>query len=314
MSPRRAVIAFLIGLLLLGAPFFFFGGPGYHSSRSFQSLWDLGHILFFALFSCLGNLFLARRYRYLSLWSRLGLVFMVVMVFGLAVELLQTSQGNRSPSVLDMLRNQLGCLLAFAFLPLRERREVRWQMFLRLSALVLLVPAVWPLARALLDEHLASRQFPVLSDFETPFERSRWVNARQLQPEASLVRHGRRAVRVRLSTAKYSGVSLFYFPGDWRGYEWVRFSVYNPGPAPVELHCRIHDTWHKEHGQVFHDRFNQHVGLGPGWNDVAFSLEKVKAAPRGRRMDLQRIEGFGLFVIQQKMPLEIYLDHVHLSR
>jgi hypothetical protein len=31
-------------------------------------------------------------------------------------------------------------------------------------------------------------------------------------------------------------------------------------------------------------------------------------------MDLQRIEGFGLFVIQQKTPLEIYLDHVHLSR
>jgi hypothetical protein len=30
-------------------------------------------------------------------------------------------------------------------------------------------------------------------------------------------------------------------------------------------------------------------------------------------MDLSRIEGFGLFVVQQPRPLTIYLDHVVLS-
>jgi len=31
------------------AAFFFYGGPGYHSARSFQAAWNLGHILYFAL-------------------------------------------------------------------------------------------------------------------------------------------------------------------------------------------------------------------------------------------------------------------------
>ncbi len=314
MPGYRVVSVLLVGLLLIGAPFFFFGGPGYHSSRSFQAGWDMGHILYFALLSCLLNLFLARRYRFLSPWFRLGLVFTSALALGLTVELLQTTQANRSPSGLDVLRNQLGCLLAFAFLPPQANRKARGQRLLRLMALLLLLLAAWPLTQAGIDEYLAVRQFPVLADFETPFERSRWVNARQLRLETDLVRHGKRAVRVRLSTAKYSGVSLFHFPGDWRGYEWLRFSVYNPQAEPLELHCRVHDATHKDQGQAFHDRFNQQLSLHPGWNDVALSLQKVKNAPRGRVMDLQHIEGLGLFVIQQKMPLDIFLDHVHLSR
>lgn len=314
MLTYRTTAFFLITLLLIGIPFFFFGGPGYHSSRSFQSAWDLGHILFFALLSCLLNLNLARRYRYLSTWFRFGLIFSVVFVFGLTVELLQMGNGNRSPDVLDMLRNQLGCLFAYAFLLKQESRRVPWWRLFRVTVLLLLVLAVWPLVRALVDERLAVRQLPLLSGFETPFEQYRWVNDRQLRVEKVLVRHGARAMRVRLSTAKYSGVSLFYFPHDWRGYQWLRFSVYNPQAAPLELNCRIHDVLHKEHGNGFRDRFNQQFDLQPGWNDLAVSLEKVEQSPRGRRMDMEHVEGFGLFVMQQQAPLEIVLDHVTLSK
>lgn len=314
MLTYRTTALFLTMLLLIGLPFFFFGGPGYHSSRSFQSTWDLGHILFFAVLSCLLNLYLTRRYRYLSAWFRFVLIFSVVFVIGLTVELLQMGNGNRTPSVLDMLRNQLGCLFAYAFLLKQESRRVPWRWLFRVTVLLLLLLAVWPLTRALIDENLAARQFPVLSDFETPFERYRWVNTRQLRQEADVVRHGRKAARVQLSTAKYSGASLFYFPGDWRGYEMVQWSVYNPQTEPLELHCRIHDNHHKEHGYEFNDRFNQQFNLKPGWNDLAVSLEKVQHSPKDRLMDLQHIEGFGIFVIQQKVPLEIYLDHVHLSK
>lgn len=314
MLTYRTTALFLTMLLLIGLPFFFFGGPGYHSSRSFQSTWDLGHILFFAVLSCLLNLYLCRRYRYLSAWFRFVLIFSVVFVIGLTVELLQMGNGNRTPSVLDMLRNQLGCLFAYAFLLKQESRRVPWRWLFRVTVLLLLLLAVWPLTRALIDENLAARQFPVLSDFETPFERYRWVNTRQLRQEADVVRHGRKAARVQLSTAKFSGVSLFYFPGDWRGYERVQWSVYNPQTEPLELHCRIHDNQHKEHGYEFNDRFNQQFNLKPGWNDLAVSLEKVQHSPKDRLMDLQHIEGFGIFVIQQKVPLEIYLDHVHLSK
>jgi hypothetical protein len=90
--------------------------------------------------------------------------------------------------------------------------------------------------------------------------------------------------------------------------------VYNPQAAPLELNCRIHDALHKEHGNGFHDRFNQQFDLQPGWNDLAVFLEKVEQSPRGRRMDMEHVEGFGLFVMQQQAPLEIVLDHVTLSK
>jgi hypothetical protein len=117
-----------------------------------------------------------------------------------------------------------------------------------------------------------------------------------------------------LSTAKFSGVSLFHFPGDWRGYQTLHCSVYNPLAASLVLIARIHDALHKEQGSEFSDRFNQQFTLQQGWNDLVISLEKVKNAPKGRAMEMQHIEGFGLFVVQQADPLEIYLDHVYLGK
>ena len=47
----RVQVVFL--LLLIGMPFFFFGYPEHFGGRSFFALWDLGHVLFFALASWL---------------------------------------------------------------------------------------------------------------------------------------------------------------------------------------------------------------------------------------------------------------------
>ena len=310
MTPKRGSFIILGSLLLTGLPFFFLGGPGYQSGRSFQGAWDLGHILFFAL---LGTLLLGlckRRTAVVGTGRTFALVFALVFAVGLVVELLQMQSGGRTPDVADLVRNQLGCLLAFAlFAP----SGWRWTRPLRLGVAGLLVLALWPLSRALIDETLAARQFPVLADFETPFETWRWVHPSQLRTQSGIVRHGERAARVQLTTARYSGVSLFHFPGDWRGYRWLRFSVYNPREEPLELNCRIHDARHREHRNEFHDRFNQQFRLQQGWNDLVVDLDRVRTAPRGRSMDLGRIEGFGLFVVQQPRPLTIVLDHVVLS-
>ena len=310
MAPKRGSFIILGSLLLTGLPFFFFGGPGYQSGRSFQNAWDLGHILFFALLSWLLLGLLKRRAPSLGHGRAFALVFSAVLAFGVVVELLQMQSGGRTPDVADLLRNQLGCLLACAlFAP----PSSRWSRLLRAVVAGLLLLALWPISRALIDEGLAARQFPELADFETPFETHRWVHPSQLRTQTAIVRHGDRAARVQFTTARYSGVSLFYFPGDWRGYRWLRFSVYNPREAPLELNCRIHDALHKAHHNEFHDRYNQQFRLVQGWNDLAVDLDRVRAAPRGRTMDLGRIEGFGLFVVQQPRPLTIVLDHVVLS-
>ena len=223
--------------------------------------------------------------------------------------------GGRSVDVEDVLRNQVGCLLACAFFirPRPFARMATQRMFQGVAALLLVVMA-WPLTRSLIDEHLAARQFPVLADFETPFEHSRWNSSDQLQEERAIVRHGKKSVRVQLSTNRFSGIGLFFFPSDWRGYTTLHCSVYNPEPTRFVLHGRIHDTHHKKNDKAFHDRFNQQFIVEPGWNDLEISLDKVRDAPKDRAMDMANIEGFNLFVVQQPNALSFYLDYVYLSR
>jgi len=314
MSDKTNILSQLWIILLVGLPFFFMGGPGYSSARSFQAAWDLGHILFFAITSLWLHPLLRPR---IAAWSAirtfLALFFFVFFV-GLLVEFLQKFASGRTPDFFDVLRNQLGCLLAFAFFIRPPLFSGLWRRLLQLGVIVLLGATLWPFTRAVLDERQAALQFPVLADFETPFERYRWVNLEQLRQERATVRHGAKAMRVQLSTAKYSGVALLHFPGDWQEFQTLHWSVYNPQSAALALNCRIHDVHHKAYGSAFSDRFNQQFIVQPGWNDLAVSLERVKRAPQCRIMDMQHIEGFGLFVVQQASPMEIYLDHVYLDK
>ena len=301
--------------LLLGLPLFFLGGPSYHSSRSFAHLWNLGHILYFALFTRWLHLALVKRLA-TAIPAKKILILLLVIPFliGLALEISQFLVTGRNPDIFDLLRNELGVALALAFAqqPLGLFLSKNWRRIIKGTVFVVLLATASPLVFALVDESLAVEKFPILSDFESSLELSRWMNPAQLQEETKIVRHGTQAARVQLSTNKYSGVSLFHFPGDWRGFSMLHFSVYNPLAFPLALNCRIHDTKHKLHGSLYHDRFNTIFELTPGWNDLAVSLKEVEDAPKERKMDMRHIEGFGLFVVQQKEPLSIVLDYVYL--
>lgn len=302
-------------LLFVGLPFFFLGGPSFRSARSYSQLWNLGHILYFALLTLWLQRLPALRRDTLPAGHRLALLFLCPLLIGIVIECLQFLSNGRTPSIADICRNQLGVITALVFQrPLPWRTDFRpLSAFLRGGTLFLLLLALLPLGRALWDERQARRQFPLLADFESPFELDRWLYPRQLQQEKSIVRHGRRAARVQLSTARYSGIALFHFPGNWQGYRWLRCSVYNPLATPLELNCRIHDAAHRRHGNRYEDRFNTRFLLRPGWNDLEVSLQQVATAPKNRPMDMQAIEGFGLFVVEQEQPLSLFLDHVYLA-
>ena len=315
MAVRRIIACWPI-LLLIGLPFFFVGGPGFHSARSFAHLWNLGHILYFALFTLWLLRLAPLRPTQLTAGYRLAILFFTPLLIGAAIEYLQYLSNGRSPSLGDVLRNQLGVCLALLFQNWSQYRGSLQRLLLLLLrglALVLVCVALFPLLTALWDEHQARRQFPLLAGFESSYELSRWLYSRQLQQESQIVRHGHKAARVQLSTAKYSGIALFHFPKDWRGYRQLHFSVYNPLQVPLELNCRIHDTTHKRRYGPYEDRFNTQFSLRPGWNDLSVSLQQVAAAPKGRAMDMANIAGFGLFVVEQKEAIAIFLDHVYLE-
>ena len=286
------------------------------SSRSFKYFWDIGHVLYFILFSYgLSELFLKSRAS-LSPAKQFYFLFFATFILGLFVECMQlVISSGRSPDFFDLARNQLGCLLAFFFL-------IKPQFLVRKASLVVLyvllvvgiIVTLLPLSFAIFDEALALRQLPILCDFETPFEKDRWLEKNKISIVKGGGRKGDRSARVQLTTEEYSGVSLFYFPHNWQGYKWLHFSVNNPTGQHFDIVCRIHDSKHKESGLQYADRFNQNYLLQPGWNDVAISLDAVEQAPFGRKMDLGNIELLSLFVFNQDKPQVIYIDNFYLSR
>jgi hypothetical protein len=305
--PRR----WIEGLLLAtGSVLLFLGGPGYDSSRSFLHGWDIGHIIYFFLFS--GVLVrwscVARR----PLAAQWAIVLASTVVLGSAIELLQGDVG-RSPEVGDVVRDLVGSLIVLTFAaPSMRLHPPAWRNGLRIVVLALLLAQLWPVVRSLLDEEIARRQFPLLSGFATPFEEDRWVGdaTRSVVSDPSIAPG--RVLKISFTTDPYSVVALKYFAGDWTVQKWLEFSLYNPDRETLQVTVRIHDRQHHRNGETFSDRFNHRYLLQPGWNPVAIDLAEVAASPAGRRMDMSRIRGVAIFVKSLPGPRTIYLDNLRL--
>ena len=308
---QKLRLQIVLFLLIIGVPLFFLGGPGAHGSRSFIALWELGHVLFFFLTSWMLCKLTRYRFEGVSVFTIHGIVFLLVLVLGVAVEGLQMFFYGRSPDPQDILRNQLGCLIVLAFFACGKRhlrKKVLFQFQILIFILVLLV--MIPLGRAVVDECIALSQFPLLSDFETPFEVDRWKENAVFSVSEDVARHGHHSLKVQLTTDTYSGVGLEYFPKKWSNYENLYISVFLPGEGQLELVCRVYDS---EHNNEYTDRFNKSFLLEKGWNDLVIPFADIENAPIERLLYMNKIENIKLFVIRQDKEQIIYIDHVYLG-
>lgn len=298
-------------MLVAGTILLFRGGPDYDSSRSFRQLWDSGHIIYFALAAWM-----------LSRWRPVAcrapviqwvVILCITLVAGTLIELAQDSV-QRSPEISDVLRDLTGSVLILAFGPACATvGSRRWKLLLKGAAVCILLAQLWPLASSMLDEANARADFPVLADFEAPFEISRWNGGEGLSVEQLSTVHGGKALRVPLSTEHYSGADLLYFEGDWRKFHTLKISAFNPDAQPLWVTVRIHDRQHAQGLQQYEDRFNQHVLLVHGWNHIGIDLNEVASAPAQRRMDMGHVRGLGIFATSLQAPRFIYLDNVRLE-
>jgi VanZ family protein len=298
----------LAGILLV---FLFAGGPGYHSPRSLHAVWDLGHFVAFSLWSYL--LLLLNPFREVSRRRQWGVVISFCLLFGGGTEGIQWALGGDA-SVGDFLRDLVGGVVTLAwFAPTENENSGRQGQGAIYVSLVLLAAAGFPLAKALADEAIARYQFPVLSDFETPFEIDRWEGGAPVSVDRSFARNGKASLRVGLDTSLYSGVSLKHFPGDWRGYRFLSMEILNPSGSEVGITCRVHDRFHEEGEQLYGDRFNKGFRITPGWNSIRIDLGDIARAPAGRDMDLGRIRSVGLFTTRLPEKRTIFIDFVRLE-
>ncbi len=307
---------YLVLILAICLVLLFVGGPGYHSPRSYQSAWDLGHILLFSILTYL-LIRLWKKVSGASFVKQCASVLAIGLIFGAATEFSQNWLQARSPSFGDMVRNLAGCLVTLAFLApsLKTVPKIRLRAF-QLGVLVVLVFLLVPLSKALIDETIAGTQFPVLADFETPFERDRWTGGADFEITRDAATSGESSMRIQLTTDQYSGVNLRFFPRDWREFGSLKFDICLTSSESLSIVCRIHDIYHYIEGGSgdYYDRFNRNFTIEPGWNHIQIPLDDVAHAPKERTMDLSRIDGLGIFVVRLPKREVVYLDHVRLEK
>jgi VanZ family protein len=320
MITRRHPVARLFGtirrpwfygvLLAAGSVLLFVGGPDDDASRSLTHFWNIGHIVYFALLADLLTRWQPVASRPpLSQWA---VVVVVTLLLGVLIECLQYGT-TRTPDAADVLRDLTGSLLVLVFgLPGSAIQPAAWRRVLQTVMLALLLGYLWPLSRALTDEAIARRQFPVLSDFETPFELNRWEGDAALSVESVASIAPGRVLKVSLTRDRYSGAGLRYFESDWTSFGRLQFSIYNPDADPLSMVCRINDRRHAEARGDYDDRFNRNLRLTHGWNHIEIDLDEVRKSPAHRSMDMSRIHALRFFTVSLPAPRTVYLDDVRL--
>lgn len=295
--------------LSLVFPFFFIGGADYYDPRSLKELWNLGHFFFFVLLVLVLDSHLCSTGR--SVFFRIFAACLTSAVVGLSIELIQLNIDGRFFSWNDVITDLSGGAIALLWKTGRKFPGFRSILSGFVSIFIVVVNLV-PVATALTDEYRSHRDFPLLAGFESEAELSRWANGRVLLSMVSSPRlQGRYSAKIILTTDEYSGVALQYFPGDWSGRKSLAFNVFNPG-QPISLHYRVHDYLHRGDTQPYDDRFNGKTILEHGWNEIVIPLKDIIEAPRGRKMDVTKIRGFGIFVMKQTERHVLFLDNVRL--
>ncbi len=310
LGTGNIVLAVVIGVTLV---LLFLVPSNGLQERSVREFWNFGHIPCFAVISLLISLRWKSSSRGGSL-LRSALLVLGITSASLLIELIQSHLG-RTFDYGDIEKNLIGCLVGISIRDwFMERGTAPRPTVLHLGLALLVLIEAAPLAGALADEFHASRRFPVLADFETSAELTRWEGSERITLDCDHAQHGKCSGRIRFTTELYSGVGLRYLPRDWRGYKELRFGILNPSDTPATLTCRIHDRRHESTGLQYDDRFNRTVVAQHGWNEFVFPLEQVAQAPMNRTMDMAHIAEFQVFMTKLAQERELCMDFVRLVR
>jgi hypothetical protein len=295
------------GVVLI-TPFFFIGGPGWTDGPLYKSAWNLGHILFFALLTLS-----VQPWRIWTGWMLWGLSTLAVLVIGLGIELVQNGV-SRQMDWQDIHRNLLGVWAALAFRPRAshtgQSRLLIW--CLRVIVVALLIAEAGNTARVAAQQYQVNQLLPTLYDFSQPDPSPFWKGPVTPVPGNTASDHPG-ALRVSLSTNRYSGVSLHNFPGDWRDYSYLVIVLYNPQDQPLPMTLRINDVAHDLGDNAYNDRFNTRLALPPGEQSFRLDLDLVRNAPADRAMDMAAIRRLGLFTSVLMEPKTVYLRVIRLE-
>ena len=292
--------------MLVLMPFFFWGGPDYFAPEYIKTLWNFGHIVFFAVL-----LLWVQSFKSLTHWRQWLWVTFIALVLGCAIETLQHFVG-RNASWDDVLHNLFGVWLGLFW----GQKATRPVWVLRVASIIGILPAAGLVIDSAWTDLLMRKQFPLLNSFESRTEmqqvRSNGLTREPGQIQVA-VRQGSHALDVNLTARQFSGIRLIGPYGDWSGYQYLVMDFYNPDGDPLPLTIKISDYVHDVGKNLYRDRFNHPIVLMTGWSEIRIPLEDIRSAPSGRLMALDRITGFAVFATQLSHPRRFYWDNIRLE-
>jgi len=152
----------------------------------------------------------------------------------------------------------------------------------------------------------------VFFDFETDKELDRvhWKCHALFSISGEHATHGSRSLRLELFPSKYPGWAPMLAENDWREFKSLCFDLYNPQKRDIRVTVRIDDS---EDYPDYVDRLNQSLVLRPGLNRIRMPLNDLRTSGTDRRLDLDKIFRFLLFMVNPKEKVVLYLDYVRLE-
>lgn len=296
--------------IVLCTPLLFFDIESLLHFRLLPYLGNYGHIVLFAAIFWLvfskWNHFSEK-----SIYWTLPTTLLAIIFISVPIELIQSING-REFSFIDIIRNCLGGIIAIAFHPnsFKDSRAFS-RSKLKYVAVGVLIIFSYPLMINTLDTMIAYRSFPVLSDFESPYELTRW-SGNQLEVN-NLDATNNHVMGNTFTTDEYSKLTFEAFPNNWIGFSSISFRIFNEGTNDHILNLRIHDRHHKKSNWDYNDRFNQIIYLTSGWNKISVDLNIIRVQPINRNMDMSKIEKIILFSRNLQVNSRFYFDDFKLE-
>jgi hypothetical protein len=255
------------------------------AGRTFE---NAGHTPLFTIIT-LGMLSVLRSDFRLTGMRLYAVAFALGVAAGLFSEAIQMPL-NRDADWNDVLADAVGVVAAMAAFAIVDRtlnlsRAARWSA----AGVAVICVVMWttPLARVAFNYWQRNSIFPVIADFTTTRDEF-WTVGIGVH---RAVIDG--ALEVEFVYRPFPGIRFMEPYPDWSGYQALLIDAQNPDDEPLKLGLRVHD---RRHSNAYEDRFNRDYELAAGERrTLRIELSDIRAAPRGRRLDLGHIADISLF-------------------
>lgn len=250
---------------------------------------------------------------------RCVLVGFLMFGFGLTIEFVQSAFG-RTGNLGDAVNNGLGitaALICYWAWNLQRRQRTRWMpraMFV--TAGMLMSIAWWIPVTLLHDTRAVYANFPMLADFETRIQLSRFY-FRECRGNLSRqdTTDGGYSMEVNYEATPYPAATLIELQGDWSSMKTLEVDATLDESYPdadVRFMLKVIDELH---ATPHTDTFRREWKLERGKTTrISVTREDILAGPDDRETDLTRVQYVDLMLLEPVEPTKVRFDALHLTQ